>query len=121
MNREPMIQTLVQRLGQQPRSVAVEAAYLLVRYLSHRLSKDNFLAQVQAEPMLPYQHKAVELVLDLISTIEKSEGTDASRMPDPIRHEYEAQLTQAILEGGDRRQVDRTMVDAALREFSSIV
>lgn len=120
MNREPMIQSILQRLRQQPWSVAVEAAYLIVRYLSHRLSKANFLAQVEAEPMLPYRCKAVELALDIVSTIEQSEGTDASRLPDPVRLEYERQLTQAILEGGERDLVDRSKVDAALRELRGI-
>lgn len=120
MNRAATIRSVLRRLGRQPRSVAVEAAYLVVRYLSHRLTRASFLALLEVEPMLPYQRKAGALALGIISAIELAEGTDAAGLPQPIRHEYERELTAAVLDGGETDRIDRAKVDAALRELSGI-
>jgi hypothetical protein len=119
MTIDPLIAPVLQHLRSQPRPVAVEAAYLLLRLVTHGLTRERFLAQADAELTLPYQRQALNLAMELVSLIEVQERVDIQILSGPRRAAYAAHLTHAILNAED--DVDRVkpeQIDAELRELS---
>jgi hypothetical protein len=119
MTIDPLIAPVLRQLQQQPRSVAIEAAYLLLRLMTHGLTRERFLAQADVELRLPYQRQALSIAMDLVSLIEGQEQTDIHVLSGQRRAAYAAHLTHAILNADDivdhiRPEQD----DAALRELS---
>ncbi|MSP02551.1 MAG: hypothetical protein EXR07_16100 [Acetobacteraceae bacterium] len=120
MDGKQTMAALLRQLKPLPRSVAIEAVYLVVRCLSHGWTKDDFLTRTEAGTKLAYQQEAAELVPGIISMIEHAEGMSVSLLPDPIRLRYKRQLTNSILASGGKNKVNRGEVDAALRELRRV-
>ncbi len=119
MTIDPLIAPVLQGLQRQSRPVAIEAAYLLLRLVTHRLTRERFLAQADAELTLPYQRQALNLAMELVSLIEAQERVDIQVLSGQRRAAYAAHLTHTILHADD--DVDHIrpeQIDAELRELS---
>src|SRR3712207_1587117 len=57
------------------RPVLVEVVYLAGRYLTHGLTKESFLRQLDSDVRTKHRDQSVGVVLDLIALIEKAEGS----------------------------------------------
>jgi hypothetical protein len=120
MTSEPRIMPLLRKLEGQDRSIAIEAIYLLARYLSHRLTPKQFLAQTSADAAPPGQDKAVPLVLDMVASIEAAEGRQIGKLSNERRLAYQTLLITAFLtEGTD--PIDPAQIEAILKDLRATV
>jgi hypothetical protein len=119
MTIDPLIAPVLQHLQRQPQPVAIEAAYLLLRLVTHGLTRERFLAQADAELTLPYQRQALSLAMQLVSLIEAQERVDIQLLSGKRRAAYATHLTHAILNADDAvDHIKPEQIDAELRELS---
>lgn len=104
------------RIKGQDRAVAVEAAYLLARYLSHRLTKEKFLRQLKVDVKTPDQQKARELVLEIVADIEDAERMDIAHLTPQRRASY-AEQVEELLSGISDSQIEHARVLDALLDL----
>jgi|SRR5665213_1110642 len=121
MTIDPLIAPVLRDLQQQLRSVAIEAAYLLLRLMTHGLTRERLLAQADAELRLPYQRQALGLAMELVSLIETQEQVGIQDLSGQRRAAYAAHLTHAILNADDAvDHIRPDQVDAELHQLSLV-
>lgn len=110
---------VTQRIRKEGRSVAVETAYLLTRYLSHRLTKERFLRQLKADVQIPEQQKAKELVLEIVADIEGAEGSDIAHIANRQRAAYARQV-ESLLSDLSRSGIEQARVRDTLKQLREL-
>jgi hypothetical protein len=108
------------RLEGLPRPLLVEAVYLAGRYLTHGLTEDVFLRQLQSDVKTAYSDRSVKLVLELMSEIQTSEGVDIQKMPMSKRFALASELNDALWADLALQQTDanvKVKVESALADL----
>jgi hypothetical protein len=98
------------------RPALVESVYLVGRYLSHRLTRDVFLRQLQADIDAPDRDDAVATALLIVRDIERQEGAPIEDLPEETRASY-ANLLDEVLRKHVEPSMDTAEVDEVLSEL----
>ena len=84
------------RLEGLSRPVLVEVVYLAGRYLTHGLTQDVFLRQLESDVKTKHREQSVGVVLDVIAAIESAEGAPIRDLPMGKRFALAAELDDVL-------------------------
>ena len=103
-----------------PRPVLVEVVYLAGRYLTHGLTKDIFLRQLESDVKTHHREQSTGVVLEIMSAIEKAEGDEIRMLPMAKRFGYASKLDDVLWNEIEPRTDDAKADEAltALRSYS---
>ena len=121
MEHESRMAPLRAVLRGQPRNVAIEAVYQIGIVLSHRFTWERFLARTKAETKLPYQHEAIDRVLEMLTALERAEGAPITALPAEIRNSYLVKLGDLIPPDESPALISEADIEAALKELREAV
>lgn len=94
------------------RPVMVEAVYLAGRYLTHALTRESFLRQLQADVKSKFHDESVRVVITLVDEIERSLKKPVNELPFAERVSLAAELDDVLWGNIDQQTDDKKIQDA---------